>query len=124
MENVTHSLRREPKMFGIGATVVGPGAVSTPFGRKHRATMDHLTNTPWADLLEQFLSSMVRSGESGLAVEEIAKIVETALTAPSPTARHPPVPNKWTNYYLLKALPKRRVERIFISRLKLDEPAG
>ena len=55
--------------------------------------------------------------------EQIARVVETALTAPRPSARYAPVPNKITNYFLLRALPKRWVDRIFVWRLGLDRPA-
>lgn len=124
MESVTDSLRRELKMFGIDAIVVAPGAVKTPIWDKaQKKEGPPYQDTPWADSIADFLSSMVESGENGLPVERIAEVVESALTDPSPKARYMPVPNKLTNYYLLKSLPKRWVDRLFVWRLNLDKPA-
>lgn len=125
MESVTDSLRRELKMFGIDAIVVGPGAVQTPIWKKaQRDDGPPYQDTPWADSIADFLRSMAKSGEKGLPVERIAEVVELALTDPSPRARYAPVPNKLTNYYLLKALPKRWVDHVFVSRLNLSKPAA
>lgn len=125
MESVTDSLRRELKMFGIDAIVVGPGAVRTPIWKKAQTDDGPpYQDTPWAASIEDFLSSMVKSGENGLPVEHVAAVVESALTARRPKARYAPVPDKLTNYTLLKALPKRWVDWIFVRRLKLDTPAG
>lgn len=124
MESVTDSLRRELKMFGIDAIVVGPGAVQTPIWKKaQKDGGPPYQDTPWADSIADFLSSMVKGGEEGLPVERIAEVVESALTDPRPKARYAPVPNKLTNYYLLRALPKRWADRVFVARLKLDKPA-
>ena len=124
MESVTDTLRRELAMFGIDSIVVGPGAVKTPIWSKAQADGGPpYGDTPWADSLATFLKGMVESGENGLTAEHIAGVVETALTHPRPKARYAPVPNKLTNYYLLRALPKRWVDKIFVSRLGLDKPA-
>lgn len=125
MESVTDSLRRELRMFGIDAIVVGPGAVKTPIWKKaQKEGGPPYQDTPWADSIASFLRTMVKNGENGLPVEDIAKVVETALTDPRPRARYNPVPSKLTNYYLLKALPKRWLDRGFASRFKLDRPAA
>jgi NAD(P)-dependent dehydrogenase (short-subunit alcohol dehydrogenase family) len=125
MESVTDSLRRELRMFGIDAISVGPGAVQTPIWKKaEKEDGPPYQDTPWADALANFLSSMVKSGEKGLPVERIAEVVEAALTDPRPKARYMPVPNKLTTYYVMKALPKRWLDRLFASRFDLDKPAS
>ncbi len=124
MESVTDSLRRELRMFGIDAIVVGPGAVKTPIWKKaQKEGGPPYQDTPWANAIASFLDTMVKSGENGLPVEDIAEVVETALTDPRPRARYNPVPHKLTNFYLLKAMPKRCLDRGFATRFKLDRPA-
>lgn len=121
MESVTDTLRRELKMYGIDAIAVGPGAVQTPIWQKAQRDGGHpYQDTPWSVSLDKFLATMVAAGENGLPVEEIAAVVDTALTTKKPRARYAPVPNKLTNYYLLKALPKRWVDKAFFHRFELD----
>jgi len=43
-------------------------------------------------------------------------VIETALTDPKPKARYAPVPDKLTNFTIPTLLPKRWLDRIFISR--------
>lgn len=122
MESVTDTLRRELGMFGIDAIAVGPGAVQTPIWSKAQRKGGHdYQGTPWAKSLDKFIEDMTKAGEAGLTVEDVAKVVEEALTDLNPDARYAPVPNKLTNYHLLRALPKRWVDKIFQKRLGLTE---
>lgn len=121
MESVTDTLRRELGMFGIDAIAVGPGAVKTPIWQKARKDGGHCyQDTPWAKSLDKFIDDMTEAGKTGLDVEYIAKVVEKALTAEKPDARYAPVPNKLTNYYLLRAMPKRWADAIFRKRLGME----
>lgn len=125
MESVTDTLRRELKMFGIDAIAVGPGAVRTPIWDKATSPDGHAYHdTPWAISLSTFLDAMVSGGKNGLPVEYVSEVIETALTHKRPRARYAPVPNKLINYHLLRLLPKRWVDTLFIKRLGLDEPAA
>ena len=121
LESFTDTLRRELAMFGIDAIAVGPGAVKTPIWSKAERSDGTLPyqDTPWADAFAAFLSTMVQAGERGLPVERVAETIETALTAAKPSPRYAPVPNKLVNYHLLKALPKRWADKVFINRFGL-----
>ncbi len=123
VESMTDSLRRELVIFGIDAIAVGPGAVQTPIWDK--AEKDNsgnpYSNSPWAKAIEKFSETMLEGGRTGLAPEEIAKTIETALTARKPKARYAPVPNKLTNFTLPMLLPKRTVDGFFWKRFGLQE---
>ena len=123
VESMTDSLRRELVIFGIDAIAVGPGAVKTPIWDK--AEKDNsgnpYSNSPWAKAIEKFSETMLEGGRTGLAPEEIAKTIETALTARKPKARYAPVPNKLTNFTLPMLLPKRTVDGFFWKRFGLQE---
>jgi NAD(P)-dependent dehydrogenase (short-subunit alcohol dehydrogenase family) len=121
MESVTDTLRRELNIFGIDAIAVGPGAIRTPIWDKAQRGGGHgYEETPWGESLSRFLTMMVQAGEDGLPPERVAEAVEIALSSDNPDARYAPVPNKLTNYYLLRGLPKRWVDKIFIDKLGLD----
>ena len=121
VESMTDSLRRELVVFGIDAIAVGPGAVRTPIWDKAEEVNvgNPYGNSPWADAIDTFSDTMLKGGRDGLPPEQIAKVIETALTAKSPKARYAPVPNKLTNFTLPMLLPKRTVDSFFWKRFNL-----
>jgi NAD(P)-dependent dehydrogenase (short-subunit alcohol dehydrogenase family) len=124
-ESMTDSLRRELSIYGIDAIAIGPGSVRTPIWDK--AEKDNAggpyARSDWAKSIEIFEKTMLDGGRTGLAPEEIARVIETALTDPSPKARYAPVPNKLTNFTIPTRLPKRMLDRIFIGRFGLKRRA-
>ncbi len=121
LESVTDTLRRELSLFGIDCIAVGPGAVQTPIWEKAREKRNPVyENSPWSASLDNFLTTMVEAGHNGLSVDKIAEVVDVALTASRPKARYAPVPKKIINYYLLRVLPKRWVDKIFIRKFGIE----
>ncbi len=121
LESVTDTLRRELMIYGIDAIAVGPGAVRTPIWDKaETANSDGpYAASDWAGPLKKFSDAMLEGGRTGLPVETIAKVIETALTAPRPKARYAPVPDKLTNFTIATRLPKRWLDSIFARRFGL-----
>ncbi|MEL7282581.1 MAG: SDR family NAD(P)-dependent oxidoreductase [Pseudomonadota bacterium] len=117
-ESISDSLRRELIVYGIDAIVVGPGSVKTPIWQKAKDAdaAEKFSDTRWGKPIRAFLDGMVKGGENGLEPQEVARVVETALTARNPKARYAPVPNKLRSFILPKLLPKRLVDRGFWSQ--------
>lgn len=114
VESLTDSFRRELMMLGIDAITIGPGSVKTPIwdkaGKTNKSTP--YADTPWGDALESFADDFIKGGEKGLEAIEVARVIETALTADKPKTRYAPVPNKLTNWTLPRLLPARMVDKI------------
>ena len=122
VESMTDSLRRELVIFGIDAIAVGPGAVRTPIWDKAERdnSSNPYANSPWAKPIEKFSETMLEGGRTGLEPDEIAGVIETALTAKKPKARYAPVPDKLTNFTLPMLLPKRFVDGFFWKRFGME----
>lgn len=121
VEAMTDALRRELALYGIDAIAIGPGSVRTPIWDKAEtanADSPYLTSD-YAGALKQFEKIMLGGGRTGLPPEEIAAVIETALTDPKPKARYAPVPQKLTNWTIPTRLPKRVLDGIFASRFGL-----
>lgn len=123
VEAMTDTLRRELTVYGIDAISVGPGSVKTPIWDKAEDKNEHgpYDNSVWASSLEKFSEVMLKGGRDGLEPKEIAETIETALSDPSPKARYAPVPNKLTNFTIPTRLPKRWLDKIFVSRFDLKK---
>ena len=121
VEAMTDSLRRELVIYGIDAIAIGPGSVKTPIWDKAEAdnTEGPYASSDWGESLKQFEQVMLSGGRSGLAPEEIAGYIETALAADKPKARYAPVPDKLTNWTIPTRLPKRLLDKIFWKRFGL-----
>lgn len=120
LESVTDSLRRELIIYGIDAIAIGPGAVRTPIWDKAETHGDApYQDSAWADALQRYGEVMLEGGRKGLPPEEIARIIERALSDPSPKARYAPVPNRLTNFTLASRLPKRWLDCVFAKRFGL-----
>jgi NAD(P)-dependent dehydrogenase (short-subunit alcohol dehydrogenase family) len=120
-EAMTDTLRRELAIYGIDAIAVGPGAVRTPIwdkAEKDNAEGPYATSD-WGASLKTFEQAMFKGGQTGLPPEKIAAVIETALSARKPKARYAPVPDKLTNFTIATRLPKRALDKIFISRFGL-----
>jgi len=122
-EAMTDTLRRELAIYGIDAIAIGPGSVRTPIWEK--AEKDNADGpyapSDWGPSLKTFEQAMFEGGRTGLPPEKIAAVIETALSAHRPKARYAPVPDKLTNFTIPTRLPKRWLDRIFISRFGLKK---
>jgi NAD(P)-dependent dehydrogenase (short-subunit alcohol dehydrogenase family) len=118
LEAVSDSLRRELMIFGIGVTVIGPGAIATPIWDKAAdLEASPYPGTPYETYLRNFGASALRAGRRGLPAQLVAKAVLKALTARHPPARIAVVPHRLMNWLFRAVLPKRFVDRLIARRL-------
>ncbi len=126
IEGLSESLRRELMLFGIGVTIIAPGAVKTPIWSKaEEVDISPYKNSPYLPALEKILPAlekirafMLGLGATGLPAETIAEKVFGALTLPNPKVRYTIVPDPM-RLLMAAVLPKRILDRIIAKRLGL-----
>jgi len=121
LEGLSESLRRELMVFGIDVVVVAPGAVATPIWDKSDVDVTPYANTPYAAALEKMKDFMIANGRKGLPAERIGEAVRTALTAAKPKVRYTVAPNPF-QVFLMRVLPRRRVDKMIAGRIGLNPP--
>jgi NAD(P)-dependent dehydrogenase (short-subunit alcohol dehydrogenase family) len=95
IEAVGDSLRREMMSFGVEVSIVEPGAVATPIWEKggEQAAKLRAGATPdqleaYGPVLDRFERLFIEAGKGGVPPDDVAGMVEHALTAEKPKTRY------------------------------------
>ncbi len=117
LEGLSESLRRELMLHGIDVIVIGPGAIRTPIWSK--ADLAPYQDTPYREAIQLGYEAMMNLAAKGFPVERCAGLILDVIETPHPHTRYSLVPQPWLNHWPQRLLPKRWVDRIIASRLKL-----
>lgn len=95
LEAVSDSLRRELRPWGIDVIVIEPGGVKTPIWERGRATADEIESQMadearelYGKLAARMREETAKIAENGMEPDEIAAVVEEALTKDGPKTRY------------------------------------
>lgn len=110
VEALTDALRFELRPFGIGVSVIEPGAIRSQFLNTSLATMGGKTGadaSPYAALKAVVDARYRSSGNGRLSAgpEIVAKAIEHAVTSKRPRTRYPLTPGARTLLALRRVLP-------------------
>jgi NAD(P)-dependent dehydrogenase (short-subunit alcohol dehydrogenase family) len=96
MEGITDSLRRELRPLGVHVAIVEPGAIATEIWRKGTAAAEELladappdSEAVYGKLIAAVRVEAAKATKRAIPPDEVAKVVEHALTADKPRARYP-----------------------------------
>ena len=125
LEAVTDVLRVELRPFGIEVTVIEPGKISTPIWRKGGERLQELAAELPAELGElygkrmaAFRDAAAAAGQRAEPADEVAIVVERALTEERPRARYV-VGRDARRRAIVERLPDRLRDRVY-ERVLLD----
>ena len=95
LKAISGSLRMELRPWGIGVSVIEPGAVATEIwergastAREVRERMPAEAETHYAESLDAATAAANKMGEAGIHPDRVAKAIEHALTARRPKKRY------------------------------------
>jgi NAD(P)-dependent dehydrogenase (short-subunit alcohol dehydrogenase family) len=113
LESLTDSMRRELLPFGVDAITIAPGAIKTPIWDKaeEQDAKAPYSNTVWAEPQKKYTNMFLEAGEKGWPAIKIAELIETALTDAKPKAYYAAGPEKFSNYSMVRRLPKRLLDK-------------
>ena len=94
MEGIADSWRQELQPEGIKVSLIEPGVVKTAIWDKAVARLDAADRAGTAhpryrERLHAFRASLVKANEDGMDPEQVARVIETALSSPRPSTRYP-----------------------------------
>ena len=124
LEGITDSLRRELRALGVHVAIVEPGAVATEIWRKGTTAADELMEQapPDVEVVYGKLIAAVRkqaaaATQRAIAPDEVAKVIEHALTAERPRTRYPVGRDAAQRIRVARLLPDRLFDRLVARQL-------
>ncbi|GAB3035383.1 SDR family NAD(P)-dependent oxidoreductase [Spirosoma pulveris] len=115
VEGLSHSLRREVRLFGIKVIIVGPGAVKTPIWGKG-TDMSPYADTPYFPAMKRFLKQVEAAENRGFSIEYLGERIVDIHETPSPRIRYALVPGKLVGWIIPRLLPARALDWV-LSRI-------
>lgn len=95
MEALTDSLRQELRPWGIHVSIVEPGSIAKPLQEnawaavaEQGADLPEKANLLYGEMLGVMLKAIRKFEKAGIPRDEVAKVVEHALTAEKPKTRY------------------------------------
>lgn len=118
LEALTDGLRGELKPFGVRVTLIRPGFILTEFVEAaNKASQDVIENAgPYAEFYKGYSENTTTMRRIAGVPDDIARLIEKALTADWPAARYSGPGHAKVFLFLKWILPNRVLE--FIVRLK------
>ena len=119
LEAVTDALRVELRPFGVAVTVIEPGTIATPIWRKGGERFQELAaelpeelGVLYGERMTAFRDAAAAAGRRAEPADEVAIVVERALTAERPKARYV-VGRDARRRALVERLPARLRDRVY-----------
>jgi NAD(P)-dependent dehydrogenase (short-subunit alcohol dehydrogenase family) len=116
VEGISHSLRRELKLYGVDVIIVGPGSIKTPIWDKG-ADFESYRDTPYEPVLERLGRAFVKAGKEGLEPDYLADRLVRIAEKRKPRARYAVVPNRLANWTIPRRLPHRWLDWVVYKTL-------
>lgn len=128
LEAISDSLRLEVQPWGIHVSLVEPGSIATPIWDKSLALSEQIEReipAAGAALYKKQIDAMRKAadeiGKGGIPADEVAKVVEHALTARKPKTRYVVGREAKIQAVAIKFLPDRVRDRFIARRLGLPK---
>jgi NAD(P)-dependent dehydrogenase (short-subunit alcohol dehydrogenase family) len=126
LEAITDALRLEVQQWGIQVSIVEPGAIATPIWTKsatEAAERETAIETELRILYQPVVDAVRKvvgeASKRAISPDAVAKVVEDALTAPTPKTRYLVGTDAKLRALMVKLLPDRISDKLLTMILKL-----
>lgn len=123
LEALSDALRRELRPWGLEVSVIEPGNIQTPiwskgvnWGQQMRDNLPEAARQLYGRAIDAIIGYIRTQDGSGLSPDEVAKVVEHALSAPVPRTRYVVGQDAKVAALMTRLLPDRWVDRFIAGR--------
>ena len=128
LEAITDALRLEVRQWGIHVAIIEPGAIATPIWNKsaieaaeREAAIETDLRTLYKPVVAAVRKVVGEASKRAISPDAVAKVVEDALTAPTPKTRYLVGADAKLRALMVRLLPDRISDRILTWILKLPQ---
>lgn len=128
MEALTDALRGELRPWGIGVSIVEPGAIDTPIWEKANTQVDDIERdipregmALYGKTIEAMRGFLGAQGRSGIPPERVARAVAHALTSRRPKTRYLVGADARIQAVASVVVPDRLMDRLVAKQLRLPK---
>ncbi|HEX5544615.1 MAG TPA: SDR family NAD(P)-dependent oxidoreductase, partial [Nitrospira sp.] len=128
LEAITDALRLEVQQWGIHVAIIEPGAIATPIWNKsaieaaeREAAIETDLRTLYKPVVAAVRKVVGEASKRAISPDAVAKVVEDALTAPTPKTRYLVGADAKLRALMVRLLPDRISDRILSWILKLPQ---
>lgn len=126
LEAITDALRLEVQQWGIQVSIVEPGAIATPIWNKsaieaaeRETAMEAELRTLYKPIVAAVRKVVGEASKRAISPDVVAKVVEDALTTPTPKTRYLVGPDAKFRALMVRLLSDRISDRVLTWILKL-----
>jgi len=126
LEAITDALRLEVQQWGIHVSIIEPGAITTPIWNKsaieaaeREAAIETELRTLYKPVVAAVRKVVGEASKRAIAPDAVARVVEEALTAPTPKTRYLVGTDAKLRALMVRLLPDRISDRMLTWILKL-----
>lgn len=126
LEAITDALRLEVQQWGVHVSIIEPGAIATPIWDKsaidaagREAAIETELRTLYKPVVAAVRRVVGEASKRAISSDAVAKVVEAALTAPSPKTRYLVGTDAKLRALMARVLPDRTTDRLLTWILKL-----
>ncbi len=126
LEAITDALRLEVQQWGIHVAIVEPGAIATPIWNKsaieaaeRETSIETELRTLYKPMVAAVRKVVGKASKRAISPDAVVKVVEAALTAPTPKTRYRVGTDAKFRALMVKLLPDRISDRMLTWILKL-----
>jgi short-subunit dehydrogenase len=126
LEAITDALRLEVQQWGIHVAIIEPGAIATPIWNKstieaaeREAAIETELRTLYKPVVAAVRKVVGEASKRAISSDAVAKVVEEALTAPTPKTRYLVGTDAKLRALMVKLLPDRISDKLLTAILKL-----
>lgn len=126
LEAITDALRLEVQQWGIHVAIIEPGAIATPIWNKsaieaaeREAAIETELRTLYKSVVAAVRKVVGEASKRAISPEAVAKVIESALTAPTPKTRYLVGTDAKLRALMGRLLPDRISDKLLTSILKL-----
>jgi NAD(P)-dependent dehydrogenase (short-subunit alcohol dehydrogenase family) len=122
LEALSDVLRRELLIYGIDVIVIEPASIRTPIWDKAgELDPNRFADTDYLEIMKGVQKTLVRQGQTGIAVERVSELIWKALSAERPKTRYP-LPRKFlTGWLLPRLMPDRLLDKFMADRMGISK---